>query len=159
MPLLQQQSLSQNSEEGNNMNILEPILLKELKETDYKSLMKFRIRKILMICSHYDAFILEEDGQIEAHISREYVDLNLSSPPKFVWVTTSAQAREIMQRESDIDMVICMYNVGDKDVFRFASDMKAEHADVPFVLLTHFSKEIYRRLSLQDTSAVDYVYP
>ena len=140
------------------MNILEPILLKELKETDYKSLMKFRIRKILMICSHYDAFILEEDGQIEAHISREYVDLNLSSPPKFVWVTTSAQAREIMQRESDIDMVICMYNVGDKDVFRFASDMKAEHADVPFVLLTHFSKEIYRRLSLQDTSAVDYMF-
>ena len=140
------------------MNILEPILLKELKETDYKSLMKFRIRKILMICSHYDAFILEEDGQIEAHISREYVDLNLSSPPKFVWVTTSAQAREVMQRESDIDMVICMYNVGDKDVFRFASDMKAEHADVPFVLLTHFSKEIYRRLSLQDTSAVDYMF-
>ena len=74
------------------MNILEPILLKELKETDYKSLMKFRIRKILMICSHYDAFILEEDGQIEAHISKEYVDLNLSAPPKFVWVTTSAQA-------------------------------------------------------------------
>ena len=140
------------------MNILEPILLKELKETDYKSLMKFRIRKILMICSHYDAFILEEDGQIEAHISREYVDLNLSSPPKFVWVTTSAQAREVMQHESDIDMVICMYNVGDKDVFRFASDMKAEHADVPFVLLTHFSKEIYRRLSLQDTSAVDYMF-
>ena len=140
------------------MNILEPILLKELKETDYKSLMKFRVRKILIICSHYDAFILEEDGQIEAHISREYVDLNLSSPPKFVWVTTSAQAREIMQRESDIDMVICMYNVGDKDVFRFASDMKAEHADVPFVLLTHFSKEIYRRLSLQDTSAVDYMF-
>ena len=140
------------------MNILEPILLKELKETDYKSLMKFRIRKILMICSHYDAFILEEDGQIEAHISREYVDLNLSSPPKFVWVTTSAQAREVMQRESDIDMVICMYNVGDKDIFNFASDMKAENKDVPFVLLTHFSKEIYRRLSLQDTSAVDYMF-
>ena len=140
------------------MNILEPILLKELKETDYKSLMKFRIRKILMICSHYDAFILEEDGQIEAHISREYVDLNLSSPPKFVWVTTSAQAREVMLRESDIDMVICMYNVGDKDIFRFASDMKAENKDVPFVLLTHFSKEIYRRLSLQDTSAVDYMF-
>ena len=140
------------------MNILEPILLKELKETDYKSLMKFRIRKILMICSHYDAFILEEDGQIEAHISKEYVDLNLSTPPKFVWVTTSAQAYEVMERESDIDMVICMYNVGDKDIFRFASDMKTTRKDVPFVLLTHFSKEIYRRLSVQDTSAVDYMF-
>ena len=60
------------------MNIIEPVMLKELKETDYKSLIKFRIRKILMICSNYDAFILEEDGQIEAQIYREYIDLNLS---------------------------------------------------------------------------------
>ena len=62
------------------MNILEPILLKELKETDYKSLMKVRIRKILMICSHYDAFILEEDGQIEAHIPSRYVLLSVRLP-------------------------------------------------------------------------------
>ena len=50
------------------MNTIEPVLLKELNDTDYLSLIKFRIRKILMICSHYDAFILEEDGQIESQI-------------------------------------------------------------------------------------------
>ena len=48
------------------MNTIEPVLLKELNETDYESLISYRIRKILMICSNYDAFILEEDGQIEA---------------------------------------------------------------------------------------------
>ena len=111
-----------------------------------------------MICSHYDAFILEEDGQIEAQISKEYIDLNLSTPPKFVWVTTSAQAYQMLEQEKDIDMVICMYNVGDKDVFRFAADLKTSHKNIPFVLLTHFSKEIHRRLSLQDTSAVDYMF-
>ena len=140
------------------MNIQEPILLKELRGTDYKSLIKFRVHKILMICSHYDAFILEEDGQIEAQISKEYIDLNLSTPPKFVWVTTSAQAYQMLEQEKDIDMVICMYNVGDKDVFRFAAELKANHKNIPFVLLTHFSKEIHRRLSLQDTSAVDYMF-
>ena len=140
------------------MNIQEPILLKELRGTDYKSLIKFRVHKILMICSHYDAFILEEDGQIEAQISKEYIDLNLSTPPKFVWVTTSAQAYQMLEQEKDIDMVICMYNVGDKDVFRFAADLKTSHKNIPFVLLTHFSKEIHRRLSLQDTSAVDYMF-
>ena len=30
--------------------------------------MKSRIRKILMICSNYDAFSLEEDGRIERQI-------------------------------------------------------------------------------------------
>lgn len=73
------------------MNTIEPVLLKELNDTDYLSLIKFRIRKILMICSHYDAFILEEDGQIESQIYKEYLDLNLSNPPKFVWVTDSEQ--------------------------------------------------------------------
>ena len=81
-------------------------MLKELKETDYKSLIKFRIRKILMICSNYDAFILEEDGQIETQIYKEYIDLNLSTPPTFVWVQTSAQAREVLQTTVGIDMVI-----------------------------------------------------
>ena len=137
------------------MNTVEPILLKELKETDYKSLIKFRIRKILMICSHYDAFILEEDGQIETQIYREYVDLDLTKPPKFVWVTTSAQAREVIANDDDIDMVICMYNVGDRDVFSFASELKTQERNIPFVLLTHFSKEIYRRIGMQDTSGVD----
>ena len=71
------------------MNIVEPVMLKELRGTDYQSLIKYRIRKILMICSNYDAFILEEDGQIESQIYREYIDLNISNPPQFVWVQTS----------------------------------------------------------------------
>ena len=49
------------------MNEVETVLLNELKEADYESLIRYRVRKILMICSHYDAFILEEDGQIESH--------------------------------------------------------------------------------------------
>ena len=78
------------------MNTIEPVLLKELNETDYESLISYRIRKILMICSNYDAFILEEDGQIESQIFKEYIDLNLSNPPKFIWVQTASEARELL---------------------------------------------------------------
>ena len=140
------------------MNILEPVLLKELNETDYESLISYRIRKILMICSNYDAFILEEDGQIEAQIFREYIDLNLSNPPKFIWVQTAAEARDMLNTVVGIDMVISMYNVNDKDVFALASDIKKERPNLPFVLLTHFSKEVYKRLALQDTSGIDYMF-
>jgi hypothetical protein len=140
------------------MNSIEPILLKELKETDYESLISYRIKKVLMICSNYDAFILEEDGQIESQIYREYIDLNLSSPPKFEWVSTSEDARRVLAENDDIGMVISMFNMADRDVFALASDLKREGRNIPFVLLTHFSKEIYRRLSLQDTSGVDYMF-
>ena len=140
------------------MNIVEPVMLKELKGTDYDSLIKFRIRKILMICSNYDAFILEEDGQIESQIYREYIDLNISNPPQFVWVQTAAQAREVLNTVVGIDMIICMYNAGDKEIFSLAGELKQEGRSLPFVLLTHFSKEVYRRLALQDTSAIDYMF-
>ena len=140
------------------MNTVEPVMLKELRGTDYKSLIKFRIRKILMICSNYDAFILEEDGQIESQIYREYIDLNISNPPQFVWVQTSAQAREVLNTVVGIDMVMCLYNVGDKEIFSLASELKQEGRSLPFVLLTHFSKEVYRRLALQDTSGIDYMF-
>ena len=111
-----------------------------------------------MICSNYDAFILEEDGQIETQIYNEYIDLNLSTPPTFVWVQTSAQAREVLNTTVGIDMVICMYNVGDNDVFQLAADIKKERKSLPFVLLTHFSKEVYRRIANMDTSAIDYMF-
>ena len=133
-------------------------MLKELKGTDYDSLIQFRIRKILMICSNYDAFILEEDGQIESQIYREYIDLNISNPPQFVWVQTASQAREVLNTVVGIDMVICMYNAGDKEMFSLASELKHEGRSLPFVLLTHFSKEVYRRLANQDTSAIDYMF-
>ncbi len=140
------------------MNTIEPKLLTELKNADYDSLMGFRVRRILMICSNYDAFILEEDGQIETQIYKEYIDLNLSTPPTFVWVQTSAEAREVLQTTVGIDMVICMYNTADNDVFTLASDLKKEGRSLPFVLLTHFSKEVYRRIANMDTSAIDYMF-
>lgn len=140
------------------MNTVEPVLLKELNSTDYESLINYRIRKILMICSSYDAFILEEDGQIEAQIYQEYIELNLSNPPKFIWVHTAAEARELLNTVVGIDMVMCMYNVTDKEVFKLASEMKVERPALPFVLLTHFSKEVYRRLALQDTSGIDHMF-
>ena len=140
------------------MNEIETVLLNELNEADYESLIRYRVRKILMICSNYDAFILEEDGQIESQIYREYIDLNLSNPPKFVWVTTSEDARRVLEVSDDIDMIISMFNMSDREVFTLATSLKEEGRSIPFVLLTHFSKEVYRRLSLQDTSGIDYMF-
>ena len=140
------------------MNTIEPVSLKELKTPDYASLIKRRIREILIICSNYDAFILEEDGQIETQIYREYIDLNISNPPRFIWARTSAEAEAIVYRSGAIDMVICMYNAGDKDVFSFARKLKEKTDSIPFVLLTHFSREIYKNISMHDTSYIDYVF-
>ena len=48
------------------------------EETAFKQLMQKRIHKVLVICSDYDFYMLEEDGRIDEHIFNEYVSLNLS---------------------------------------------------------------------------------
>lgn len=53
---------------------------RRLAKTDYRNLMRRRIRRILLICSSYDAYTLEEDGRLEVQLNHEYMELNLSNP-------------------------------------------------------------------------------
>ncbi len=126
--------------------------------TDYRQLMQRRIRKIMLICSSYDAYILEEDGQLEAQINQEYYDLNLSNPPSITRVATAGEALEILKKETDYDLLIAMYNVGELSVFDFAKKVKKTYPELPVVLLTSFSKDIFRRIDHEDRSAIDYIF-
>ena len=130
----------------------------DFRNTHFSSLIKFRIKRILMICSNYDAFIMEEDGKIESQVYKEYVGLNMSNPPTFVWVESAAAARQTLENEPDIDMIICMYNEIDKDIFPLAADLKAEGKLIPFVLLMHYSKQIRKKVMSQTDSGVDFVF-
>jgi hypothetical protein len=51
-----------------------------------------------------------------------------------------------------------MFNIGDLDVFRFSRQLKDEGTDTPIVLLTNFSKELYKRIESEDRSAIDYIF-
>lgn len=126
--------------------------------TDYRSLMQRRIRSILLICSSYDAYILEEDGHIESQINSEYMDLNLSNPPSFTRVTTTAEGLSQLEEGGDFDLVISMYNVGETDVFSFAKRVKEICPRLPVVLLTSFSREVTEKINSSDRSAIDYIF-
>ena len=95
-----------------------------LESIDYHKLMQRRINRILLICSSYDAYILEEDGRLEASINQEYHDLNLTHMPIFVRVSTTSEALEVLAEQKNIDLIISMYNVGTHDVFTFAREVK-----------------------------------
>lgn len=125
---------------------------------NYRQLMRYRIRKVLLICSSYDAYILEEDGHIESKINSEYLDLNLSNPPSFTRVATTNDALEVLKTNKDFDLVISMYNVGELDVFSFSKIVKAENPDLPVILLTNFSKDVNACIKREDRSGIDYIF-
>ena len=117
-----------------------------------------RIRRILLVCNNYDNFSLEEDGRLDMRIAQEYADLNLSGPPVFERVSSTREALDKSAAGERWDLVITLYNVGEVDVFDFATQMKEVNPGMPVVLLTSFSKEVYRQLENRDTSAMDYIF-
>lgn len=121
-------------------------------------LMSKRIRRILLVCNNYDSYSLEEDGRVEAQISREYSELNLSNPPVFERVESTLEALALLESGERFDLAISMYNVGEVDVFEFSRRLKEYSPEMPVVLLTSFSRELYRKIDDSDTSSIDYIF-
>lgn len=137
-----------------------PIILSEeffTSDTKFYLLMQKRIRNVLLICSQYDAFMLEEDGRVDEQIFNEYVSLNLRYPPEFIHASTAEEAFSILEEES-IDLIINMLSVGDMDPFELSKKIKEKYEDKPIVVLTPFSREVSMKLKNEDLSAIDYVF-
>lgn len=130
----------------------------DFSETAFNKLMQKRIYKVLLICSHYDAFMLEEDGRIDEQIFNEYTSLNLRYPPNFIQVHSAHEALEVLNSEEQIGLVISMLNVGDVDTFALAKQIKKQIPNTPLVMLTHFSREVSVRLVKEDLSGIDYIF-
>ncbi len=127
-------------------------------DIDFQSLMRERITRVLLVCSSYDQFTLEEDGRIEAQIMHEYSELSLSNPPQFTAASSAVEALERLAAGERFDLVIAMFQIGEMDVFTFSHEVKRLAPDLPVVLLSSFSREVARRVAEADTTPIDYLF-
>jgi CheY-like chemotaxis protein len=124
---------------------------------DFYDLMKFKVTKILLVSSLYDAFTLEEDGLLIDQISDKYEDLSLSSPPQVVRVPSGAEAlREL--RQGRYDLVITMSQVIDLDPYEFCSQVRAIREGVPIVLLATSTDNASIYLRPENRGDIDKVF-
>lgn len=129
----------------------------DFSDTSFDKLMQKRIHRVLLICSSYDSFMLEEDGRIDEQIFNEYVSLNLRYPPVFIQAHSARDVLTILQ-EDKIDLIISMLNISDMDAFNLARLLKSRYSEIPIVVLTPYSRDVTLRLQKEDLSAVDYVF-
>lgn len=127
------------------------------ERTAFNKLMRKRIYRVLLICSPYDAFILEEDGRIDAQLFNEYVSLNLRYPPEIVQVSSADEALVALKQEK-YNLVINMLSVIDRDPFELSREIKEEYSNIPIVVLTPFSRELNIKLAAMDHKVIDYVF-
>ena len=129
----------------------------QFKETPFKKLMDKRINDILLVCSNYDKFMLDEDGRIDEQLFQEYVSLNLRYPPRFTHVSTEEEAFEKLNNEN-FDLVITMLNFKGTLVLELAENIKSEYPNIPVVVLSPFSKAISQKLQALENIKADYIF-
>ena len=133
--------------------------LKDLvfRDTPFANLMNKRIYNVLLIATKYDSFMLEDDGRVDEQIFNKYTSLSLRYPPRFTQVTTEEEALNELKNRN-FELIICMPNMDNRDIFAAASEIKVHYPNIPIVVLTPFSKEVSKRIANEDLSAIDYVF-
>lgn len=129
----------------------------EPRFSGFHELMPFRVREILLVSSPYDAFVLEEDGQLSDKIFGEYVDLNLQFVPRITRVETAEQAFRKM-RERTFELVITMTRIADMNPLEFGRRVKDDYPERAVVMLSYetISPEFLQRVRVE--KGIDKVF-
>jgi CheY-like chemotaxis protein len=129
----------------------------QLKFRKFHDLMPHRVREVLLVSSPYEAFILEQDGQLTERIFTEYSELNLTSAPRVTHVSSAEDAVQALQQRR-FDLVIAMLRISDMDVFAFGRRIKELRPGKPVVLLALDEFELRQLPARIDPAAIDKVF-
>ena len=128
----------------------------EFREVSFKHLMQNRIYNVLIICSFYDFYLLEEDGRIDEQIFEEYSALNLRYPPNILHAFSANSAKTIMETDN-IDLVIVWLDTAQKAV-NISNEIKANFPFIPIVAISHYSDELHKLLEKKYKNNIDFVF-
>ena len=110
-------------------------------EDNFHSLMKFRVRNILLISTLYDAFIFEYDSGLSEQLVGEYHHLNLTTPPRITSVTGAEEALERLEAQN-YDLVITTMRTGQVSPFVLSKMIKDRYPTIPVLLLLTVKSDI-----------------
>jgi len=129
----------------------------EFEEVAFNQLMQNRIYKVLIVCSNYDYYMLEEDGRIDERIFNEYTSLHLRYPPSFVHANSARRAIRMLDSDN-IDLVITWLDVGSYKAFDTSKKIKEAFPNVPIAALSHYSSQLRKQVAKENEGTIDYVF-
>jgi hypothetical protein len=127
------------------------------EEMAFEQLMYNRINKVLIVCSNYDYYMLEEDGRIDERIFNEYIALNLRYPPNFIHANSARRAIMALNTNK-IDLVITWLDIGDYKAFETSEQIKEAFPKVPIVALSHYSSQLREKINRTNPGIIDFVF-
>ena len=126
---------------------------------EFSALMNHRIIEILLVASHYDSFILEEDGQLTELVIEEYrnLDLNLRFAPRFKRAAEAGDALRLIE-ERDFDMVITTPRLPDMEIGDFVHKIKETNPDLPVGLIAAHAWELPWLEDVRSSGDLDWTF-
>ncbi len=124
----------------------------------FHDLMAWKVKRILLISTPYEAWVMEEDCRLSEQIVNEYRGLSLSQPPRLTWASSAEEAIEKL-REKEFDLVIAISSSFDFESFHLGSEIKKINPNMPVVLLTH--QEVIpevRSIAGHRATSIDHIF-
>jgi CheY-like chemotaxis protein len=110
-------------------------------EDNFHNLMKYRIKKILIISTFYDAYIFEYDAKLSNQIVGEYHSLNLTTVPRLISVPTGEEALKKL-KEGSFDLVISTIRIGEMSPFDLSDKIHESYPELTILLLLTVKTDI-----------------
>jgi hypothetical protein len=120
-------------------------------------LMPFQVRRVLLVSSLYDSFIMEEDGRLQDMLGQTYKGRDLGYVPTINQVTGGAVALDELAR-SRYDLAVLVQRLGDMDPFEFGHKAKEVSPGLPVVLLAYNTPELARLMERNREGKLDRIF-
>ena len=123
----------------------------------FHDLVRYRVMEILLVCSPYDNFILEQAGQISERVYGELRSLDLHSS---LGLTRVSSGREALSRlaERRFDFVVTVPQVADMNASELARSIRDQGLLVPLVLLGYDHRGLEDFAARHDTALFDRAF-
>ena len=138
-----------------------------MRAEQFSALMAFRVSRVLLVASRYDAFLLQEEGQLAELLAREYrnLEINLRHVPRFHAAESGEEALERVGRAAaelgtprPFDLVVTTTRLPDMPLATFGKRLKEAHPDLPLGVLAPHAWEMPRLAGLRESGAADWIY-
>lgn len=119
--------------------------------------MPYKVKKLLLVASLYDYFMLEEDGRLHELLSKTYQQWNLGYIPHFVRVSGGENALKLIKTEK-FDLIVAVMRLGDMDPFTFGRQVKEIEPELPVIGLAYNTPELKRLLEMDDGTVLERIF-
>jgi CheY-like chemotaxis protein len=125
---------------------------------EFQDLMRYRIMDVLLVATPYDAFVLEEAGELSERMLGEFRNLDLHYAPGLTSVATGGQALELARTQRRFNLILTTPHLADMNAVELARRVREQGRDVPVVLLARNARELADFTARHDLGGLERVF-